>query len=186
MENKKDKKLINMAKGKPTKAVAAIPPVPMPKKQPKVVEKKLTADEERDLKAKERIKNLLEDVPLSVKEAVEPEDLIEIVPVKNEGNIEWLEEQIALLTSENDNLKIDYAKIFNENQRLKNNSGVYLNGNDDSVLKATVIALFNELQVQYVTCGFDAYGKSNFIIVPLNFINRLITFFPFLQNEKKI
>lgn len=160
------------------------------KKAEKVVEKKLTPEQERDIKAKETVKNLLGDVDLTLK--TKSEDLFEIdTPPKEGGDIMWLQEQVALLSSENQNLrndlqvaKTDYTRIFNELQNLKGGGGL----NDDN-LKKGVLTIFHEIQSNYMkNPGFTTQptiGTPNFVIVPAAFLNRLIQFFPFLANEKR-
>ena len=134
----------------------------------------LTPEEERDLKAKQKVKELLQDVPMTI---AEKEELLEIESTpKKEG--EWLEEQVNLLSEQVETLrnelaqsKEDYQKIFTEYQYVKNN--------DDSELKPIIIRLFNEIQDNHISMG------RNFIIHPPSFLERLIMFFPFLAKEKR-
>jgi hypothetical protein len=179
MASKTDSKLISLATGK--KNIAKPEPV-------EVVEKENTPEEERDLKAKKTVENLLKDVSLTPKKEEAEEEIFEIDNKKVE-NIEWLQEQLGLVTSENDLLKSDllaakddYAKLLTENQRIKNGASIQ----DDGVLKSTVTKLFHELQSNYISMGKNMYtGEPNFRIVPGAFLNRLIVYFPFLQKEKK-
>lgn len=187
----KNSKLINLATGtkKPVQKEVV--------KKEKVVEKKLTPDEERDLKAKARVDELLNGAKLDITPKAK-EDLLEIegeAPA-DAGNSEWLQEQVALLTSENELLKIEndglkknYQKIFNENQQIKAGAGIQSDGD----LKTGVLTIFHELQSNYIKMGFNQQprqemvlqGEPNFRIHPAAFINRLIVFFPFLANEKR-
>ena len=64
-----------------------------------------------------------------------------------------LQDQVALLTSENELLKGelavakgDYQRIFNENQRIKAGAGVQ----NDEELKKGVLTIFHEIQSQYM------------------------------------
>jgi hypothetical protein len=162
--------------------------VPVKKEEKKVVEKKLTPDEERDLKAKERVKELLQGVDLSLEK--KEDELLEMDEPQTmvEGS-NWLQEQVSLLASENELLKIDlanakegYAKMFEELQRVKANGGAQ----GDSELMKGILTVFHELQSNYVkNPGNRQDGIPNFIIVPPAFLNRLIMFFPFLQQEKR-
>ena len=105
---------------------------------------------------------------------------------------EWLQEQVSLLASENQNLrndlqvaKADYTRIFNENQHLKSGGG----GSSDEELKRGVLTIFHEIQSNYMrNPGFTTsptLGTPNFVIVPAAFLNRMIQFFPFLAKEKR-
>ncbi len=177
-----EKNLIRIAKGngngkKP--AVTAKKPA-----EKKVVEEKPTPAELRDKKAKEAVKNLLDGVDLTPPK--KDEELIELESGPKSG-VEWLEEQMGRLSEENSALKselelakVDYSKMFDEYRKLKGGGGVVLsNPDENSALKVGVIKLFNEIQANYLAMG------KNFVIVPPAFLNRLIMFFPFLQDEKK-
>lgn len=181
-----EKNLIKIAKGngngkKP--AVTAKKPA-----EKKVVETKLSPDQERNLKAKQTVEKLLEKVDLDITSPKKDnEELIELDSGPKSG-VEWLEEQIGRLSEENSALKselelskADYAKVFDEYRRLKGGGGgvVLSNPDENSTLKVSVIKLFNEIQANYVAMG------KNFVIVPPAFLNRLVMFFPFLQDEKK-
>ena len=164
------KNLVNLAKG--SKATTA--------KSSSKVGKKLTPKEERDLKAKEKVRELLDDVPVLKQE--NKETLLEL-DTSNETKKggEWLEEQVSVLTEKNELLekeardaKADYKKLFEDYQKLKSGGQV-----DDSIIKGKVIELFNELQNNYNKLG------NNFIVYFPAFLNRLILFFPFLKEHKR-
>jgi hypothetical protein len=157
----------------------------------------LTKEEARDLKAKEVVKNLLSESEVDLSLTTKPkEDLLEVVEDEKPQGSGWLEEQVALLTSENELLRaevqeaqMNYQKIFNENQRIKAGQGIQ----DDSDLKQNIMRIFHELQSNYMKMGMSNQtrtevipaGEPNFRIAPAAFINRLIVFFPFLQKEKR-
>jgi hypothetical protein len=176
---KKDN-LVKLAKGtdKKTKTPAV--------KQEEVPEEKvLTPEEQRDLKAKAKVSELLEGVDLVPKKE---DELLEVESERVSGELqagnEWLEEQVQRLTEENEKLKSeielskeDYAKMFQSYQQLKNNPSIQSEGGAE--LKIRVGQLFNELQAQYLSLG------ANFYIHPPSFLLRLIKFFPFLENQKK-
>jgi hypothetical protein len=141
----------------------------------------ITPAEERDMKAKAKVEELLQDVPMTIEKQ---EVLLDVAEDEPQKGVEWLEEQMTLLSDSNQNLiaelelaKGDYQRLFEENQRLK--SGVNSSTFDDGQVMANVIAVFNELQSNYMQFG------QNFIIYPVAFMNRLVMFFPFLQNEKR-
>jgi hypothetical protein len=149
--------------------------------------KPLTPEEERDLKAKQRVEELLQDVSLKLTKDEKPEELLEVDDGEKVKNIEWFEEQIEALSAENALLKRDaeeakenYAKILATLKQTKETGAVMLtNDNVDTELKAKVVRLFNEIQANHLSMG------KNFIIVPVAFLNRLIMFFPFLQDERR-
>ena len=187
-ENKKDKKLISLAKSGTKKPVIANKPEVVEQK-PVVPEKPKTPEEVRNIKAKESVEKLLEGVSLTPNVKEEKEELLEIASDDKKNGLEWLQEQVDALATENGILrteaqyaKEDYRKIFDENQRLKNGVGIQ----DDGMLKMTVVKVFNELQSNYISMGHNPMtGAPNFVINPPAFMNRLILFFPFLQDEKK-
>ena len=148
----------------------------------------LSPEEERNLKAKEKVNELLKDVDLTL-DKDKSEELIEVVDEIDEPvGVEWLEEQLSLLTEQNSALKVelelakaDYAKIFADFQRIKNGGVI----NDDNT-KETVVNLFNEIQAHYFQSGFHpTTGAPNLILYPVAFMNRMIMFFPFLGQYKK-
>lgn len=131
--------------------------------------------EERDLKAKQKVEELLKDVKLTDK----GED--DLLVVDNQGDTksaEWLQEQTSLLSKEVERLRVELAEAKELNKKNENSGG-----NDQ--LKNTVIRLFNELQDNHIRAGYDQYGNPNFIIRPIAFMNRMVMFFPFLEDVKK-
>ena len=180
---KSTKQLVNLAKGGGKKAA------PVKKEEVVPAEVILTKEEERDLKAKEVVKELLSDTDVDLTLTAKPkEDLLEVEQEPTGGDI-WLQEQVAALTSENQLLKgeievmrTDYQKMLNENQRIKSGAGVQ----NDGELKNGILTIFHEIQSNYLkNPGLTPYGTPNFVIVPPAFLNRLIVYFPFLQNEKR-
>lgn len=164
------------------------------KPENKVVEKPKTLEEERDLKAKAKVIELLQDVDLEPKK-VKNEEIFEFSNEEMKGK-DWLQEQVGLLSSENEllkndlaNAKNDYAKIFAENQQLKSGGSIQ----NDSEIKETITKIFHELQSNYMNMGTNSTprqevipaGTPNFRIAPIAFMNRLIMYFPFLQKEKR-
>lgn len=180
----KNSKLISMATGGTKKPVQK----EVVKKVKEIV-KTLTPEEERDIKAKETVKSLLDGVELDIVPKEKKEDELLEVDSSTTQNSEWLQEQVALLASENELLKHDFAvaksdyqRIFAENQAVKSSAGIQ----SDDDMKNGLLTVFHELQSQYMkNPGFTPYGTPNFVIVPAAFINRLIVFFPFLAKEKR-
>jgi len=173
--------LVKLAKGgKNTKTKPATKPAVK-----KVEEKPLTPEEERDLKAKQKVKELLSDVPL-----VPPtsDEVLELEEEKKEvEGVDWLTEEVTKLTAENEQLKADYSKLFEENKRLKGVSKVPIDTPvDEDAVKVNLVKLFNELQANYLrNPGVSQFGTPNFIIYPVAFMERMVMFFPFLGKEKK-
>lgn len=139
--------------------------------------------DDRDAKVKKKVAELLEGIELTPKQK---EEIIELDTEHKQG-VEWLEEQVALLSESNEKLrqeladsKEDYKKIFEENQDLK--KGVVIS---DDIVKNNVIKLFNEIQENYFKMGKNAQGQPNLVLPPVAFMNRMIMFFSFLNKHKK-
>ena len=161
--------VVSLAKKTTTKKTAA-------KSVAKKTTAKKSAAEERDLKAKKTVEKLLEDSPIITLD--KKEELLEFDESSQEPNgIEWLEEQVTLLTQKNKALNLELNTI-----QLKQNTGVSI---DDGDVKKVVIQLFNELQENYIKMGVDKQGMGNFRIYTPGFLNRMIKFFPFLEKVKR-
>lgn len=169
--------LMNLAKSSKKNEVIA------KKVEKKKVEKPISPEEERDIKARATVAELLQDVPLTLEKQ---EKLIEIDNNPSTEDVkskEWLEEQVELLGDSNKNLKAelelakgDYQRIFADYQKLKQGTNV---GSVEGQVAQNVARVFIELQSNYFQHG------QNFIIHPVAFMNRLIMYFPFLQSEKR-
>jgi hypothetical protein len=174
--------LIKLAKGSDKKEKVVKKPV-----EKKVKEVPLTPEQERDLKAKAKVDELLQGVDLTLKKP--DEELLEMEAPEGSKDVEWLEEQLGILSDENARLKGelevakgDYGKLFAEFQKVKQggqNEVMLVNPESDGAVKESVIKLFNEIQANHISMG------RNFVIVPPAFLNRLIVFFPFLQDLKR-
>ena len=176
---KKDN-LVKLAKGNKETPIA-----PAVKEEVKVPEKVLTPEEERDLKTKAKVDELLDGVKLTL-EPEKKDDLLEVIEDDEPKGVEWLEEQMTRLTEENEKLKSeaalakeDYSHLFTSFQELKNGVVLAPNMDTDTLLKTKLVQLFNELQANHLAIG------HNFVIVPVAFMNRLILFFPFLEEHKR-
>jgi len=164
---KSDNKLLKLAKEKTTTMKKNVFSKNTPSN--KSVVKKST-HRERELKAKKKVEELLQDIPLSIEK--KDDDLLIIDDDKKMG-IEWLEEQISQLLAENEKIKEDYSKLYEEFQKYKNSEN-----NNDNLIKSKVIELFNEIQTNHINLGVDPNtGIGNFRIYCPGFLNRLITFF---------
>lgn len=143
-----------------------------------------TPEEERDLKAKEKVNELLKNIDLTntgkgdnLLIVDDDEDNNDVVDNKS---IEWLEEQTSLLSNE-----LEIARAELANLKEINNTLMSKTDNNYESLKNVVIRLFNELQTNHINAGYDIYGNPNFRIRPVAFMNRMVMFFPFLENIKK-
>ena len=177
MTNKTNKKLIILAKGDSKKSTSVA-------KKPEVVvvkEKILSQEEERDIKAKKRVEELLKNTNLIPTE--KKEELFEISPTteSKEGTI-WLEEQITLLSSENEALKIelatakeDYVKIF----ARSNNSNEFSN----ETINQNILLLFNELQNNLL--GNNPQRTVWTTVSIKHILNQMLAMFPFTAQNKR-
>ena len=135
----------------------------------------LSSEEKRDIKAKAKVDELLQDVDLSLEKK---NDILELeeTPVIGNQSIEWLEEQVTLLSETNKQLKFELEEIKTSNP----------NPTTDNSLKEPIIDLFDELQNNHLKMGTNPQsGVGNFRIYCPGFLNRLIKFFPFLADHKK-
>ncbi len=182
--------LVKMAKKTPstTKKVVIKKEV-----EPKNIVLPVDLEEDRDIKAKKAVEKLLEGIsfnPLDYKKKeVEEvyEDSEEQVEHENSGNNEWLEQQVTELTQINEYLRNQLA-----NTSLQNTSNNYISNDvvlEDNNVKTNVVKLFMELQTVYMNVGFNyssGVPRTNMIINPEQFMIRLMDFFPFLENYRKI
>lgn len=183
------KNVIGIAKGtakktqkKPTKAK---PMVKENVKSIEIVDDLIELADDKKLKVKRKIDEILKDIELEPK----LKEKIMDIDTEHKDGIEWLEEQLNLSTELNDKLRSelgdardDYKKIYEENQRLKSGDVSVVN---ESAVVNNIKNLFLEIQDNYYKMGFNQYGKSNLIISPHNFMERLVMFFPFLKELKK-
>lgn len=170
------KNTVGIAKGNARKAAAKKPATRKP--AAKKAAPPLTPEQERDLKAKEKVAELLKDSPLSESK----EDLL-VLDEDPKGS-EWLQEQLPLLTQKIEGLQTELQTEQGKNAMLTKkleDTG----GGDGEVTKA-VHMLFDELQTNYVKMGKNQQtGGPNLVIAPTAFLNRLIQLFPFLAKKKQ-
>lgn len=116
-------------------------------------------------KAKRKAEELLGDITyLNPKEK---KDVQKRISSEELGGVEWLSEQLDLLSKENENLKnsIKKSQLLSEKKYVE--------------LKNDVISFFIEFYTYH-----KKWGKS-FKVDPPKFINKLIKTFPFLEQYKK-
>ncbi len=171
--------LVNLAKGGGKKTdVKTSKPAPK-KPEVKVVEKPKTPEEVRDIKAKQRVEELLNGVDLVPKKE---EELLEIEQPK-EG-LEWLEEQVSLLSEQNEALraelgvaKADYSKLY-ESQR-----GGGGNVSSNETVPQNVLIMFNEMQNNMLGHNQERTSWSTVNVIYL--LNQMLSLFPFTEKYKK-
>jgi len=143
------------------------------------------------------VNGLLQDINMltakPAEEVIEPE--VEGDTSEERHGSEWLEEQVQLLTQESGQLRYELEQARSEYNNLyvaMQNNGMmpqqaqmqYGEGND--AVKMGVLTLFNELQQNLLAMGINQEtGAPNFQIYPVGFLNRMMVFFPFLENEKR-
>ena len=175
------KNVVGIAKGKPAKKSTARKPAARKSTARKPAAKKpepvLSPEEQRDIKAKAKVTELLQDVDLSLDKKDELLELDEIpkVPIVETQNVEWLEEQLVLQAEKIKSLELQLGE---------NGGGTSIVV--DNKIKKAVIDLFDELQTNYLKMGVNPQSQiGNFRIYCPGFLNRLIKFFPFLEEFKK-
>lgn len=177
----KEKSLVKLAKSGTKKAT----PKPQTKEVKAVkVEKPLTPEEERELKAKAKVEELLKDSELLA--PPKEEELIEIGHEEPIHGVDWLEEQFQKLSEENERVKSelalskeDYQRLFQQYQQSRGSVSQMTDSAEIGEIKTRVTMLFNELQQQQLSLG------ANFFIHPPSFLLRMIKFFPFLAQERR-
>ena len=164
--------------------------------EPKKVVKPVEVEEDRDTKAKKTVEKLLEGIsfnPLDYKKK-EIEEVDEDgdeydgdqIEHENSGSNEWLEQQVTELTQINEYLRNQLANSSPQNGSNYTTKDVIL---EDNNVKENVVKLFMELQTVYMNVGFNyttGVPRTNMIINPEQFMIRLLDFFPFLENYRKI
>ena len=106
--------------------------------------------------------------------------LDEETPVAGDSNdVEWLQEQVAVLSEANEQLRSDL-------EAASIGAPAPGAGGNEGALKQSVVALFNELQENHLKLGTNPQtGVGNFRIYCPGFLNRMMVFFPFLREHKK-
>lgn len=159
---------VGIAKGN-TRKPAAKKPAP----------RKLTPAQERDLKAKQKVEELLKDSPLSGTK----DDLLVLDDEEPKGT-EWLQEQLPLLTQQIETLKTNLQTEKDKNTILTQK--VEASGGGDGEVTKKVHMLFDEVQTNYLKMGRNPTTNApNLVIAPTAFLNRLIQLFPFLAKKKQ-
>jgi len=171
------KNAVGIAKGKPTtRKPATRKPVAK-----KTAAPKLTPEQERDLKAKQKVEELLKNSPFTKLD--KKEDLLVLDEDQEPKGTEWLQEQLPLLIEQLQKLNTELTTEKQKNevltQKLQNAGG------DGEATKA-INMLFDELQTNHIKMGKNpSTGAPNLVIHPIAFLNRLIQLFPPLAKKKQ-
>jgi seryl-tRNA synthetase len=143
----------------------------------------IDAEHERQKKAIDMVEDLLADIDVKVvkETSINTPDESKIINKSNDNKL-WLEEQVARLTEESEQLRAQLAGLPNAPQPVVNSDGITYNdynvSDDSDGLKQKTIELFSELQDMHQRWGV------NFKIYPVGFMNRLIEIFPYLKDYK--
>ena len=114
-------------------------------------------------KVREKVNDLLDNFDL------EPEEIKSAktkISREELGGIDWLSEQVDLLTKRNNVLENTIKKMRGEKE------------GGELKIKNDVIDFFNEFQYYY-------HNWSNFQVIPKEFIKKMVKHFPFLEQHKK-
>ena len=166
--------LVGLAKG--TKKTTAAPKKPTPK----VVEKPKTQEEVRDIKAKQKVEELLQSVELMPNKIVKEE--AEVIIKGGEG-IEWLEEQLSLQTEQIEVLKTELAQAKDDYTRLYQNQNKGSNSMLTETTNQNILLLFNELQGNLL--GNNPEKTSWETVSVRHILNQLMQLFPFTENYRR-
>jgi predicted nucleic acid-binding Zn-ribbon protein len=161
-----------LAKGKPTNQKPTVnkPKVEVIKKEEKVIDTENPTDVTKNM-VNEILKNVTHEIE-------KPEYVEEYIPNTNDLNsLEWLQEQVDLLTQENKSLNDELSEVYG----LVNNGN---NGETDTQIINEIISLFMELQNNLT--GNNPQGqKWTMASIPHLLLN-LTTRFPFLDKYKRV
>ena len=151
------------------------------KVEPQTTKKVEEPVETAESKIEKRVQNLLGDFdvlsPKKEAEKLEQQQKQQETQPENKNDIEWLSDELDRSTQENNELKKELNLYKEELKRVMGENNIDDN-RSNQIIKRQVIELFSELQTNYIKLG------RNLIINPPNFINRMIKFFPFLEEYK--
>jgi predicted transcriptional regulator len=155
-------------------------PIVQEKTVTKTVEKPKTPEEERDMKAKQKVEELLQGVEFTPKK----EEPVETVVAKS--GKEWLEEQVTLLSEQTEKLRIelaqskeDYTKLYGEYQAKRGTSKDLLN----ETLVQNVLIMFNELQSNFT--GVNQERVAHDIVKIEYLLKQMLLLFPFTEQYRR-
>jgi len=144
--------------------------------------KPVELEESKETKTQQKIEELLKDLPQG------PGDDLLILdegPEVDKESTEWLQEQVSILTTQNEELAIQAEEATENYKKLYNQLSGGAPIGDSGDVKKGVIAFFTELQANYLRMGKDQKGESKLFIAPTGFMNKLLQYFPFLQEYKR-
>ena len=137
---------------------------------------------DRDLMIKKRVEKLIDEIPLLKEE--NKNNLLELDSSDDKDqskNIEWLQEQVDVLTQKNEKLekeaeeaKENYKKLFNKYQEE-------LNSGDDGDIKGNISNIFNELNKEYLRHSKETRDYTQVNVKYL--LEKFLTNFSFLLKK---
>ncbi|MFW5895687.1 MAG: hypothetical protein ACOCT9_02975 [archaeon] len=157
----------------------------------KVNENNNNSNNDIDVKAKERVNTLLDDVNLTLKD--NESNVLEL----NKNNIEsleWLQDQIKSLSEENEKLKnekeeakTNYKKLHSQYKELIDSGGDKKQEKElipDSMLKNGITELFTEFQKNFLGQNPEKTRYSEIKLKHL--MTKMVNKFPFLKEKKRL
>jgi len=164
-----------------------------PKEEVVVEEPVVEVEPSIDELAEARVKNLLKDVDLIPKKE---EDLLELDEDDGQPkSLEWLEEQVGALGTENERLRLEaseakenYNKLYAKYEQVKSGGAptggiVEENLVPDSLVKRGAVALFDEFQSEYMRHPRETRAFTQITLVAL--IKKMLDAFPFLEEHRR-
>lgn len=134
-------------------------------------------------RAKQRVDEILEGVPLGKKTELAIDKLDE---VKETNNLNWLKDQISDLSKTNEalekeleNSKNNYTKLFTEYSRLKENSNTPMSDGD---IQRRVQIIFNDLNDNFLGHNKQRVAYKDAKLKPL--LEKFLKHFPFLMKKR--
>lgn len=178
------KKTTPVQKKEETAVVVEAPVVDTVVVETPVVETPRTPEEERTLKAKKAVEDLMEGLDFEPKK--EGDTKTTSITTEQKEGIEWLQEQVGLLSDEAERLrwelaqaKEDYTKIF---QQLQNKNGNPNNMLNDTLVE-NILSMFNELQDNML--GRNPERTPHDIVKIEYLLRQMMVMFPFTEQYKK-
>ena len=177
----KKSSLVNLAKGTSSTPAKKVEPVVVKKA---IVEKPKTPDEERDIKARKKVAELIQSVETDFLPKTEEST---IVPVQNNDGGEWLEDQVTLLSEQAEKLREELAQSKDDYTRIYNESHNQNYANPNNLLSETVtqniLTMFKELENNVLGNNPERTCWETIDVKYL--LNQMIQLFPFLEKHRR-
>lgn len=163
-----------------------------------LAKKKVTPSDKKtekkiDVKAKEKVERLLEFVDIedtNIQQTKQMESGPKDIGTADMSDIGWLQDQLQKLSEENESLKAEteeaknnYKKLFESHDNRGDESSVGAQMIPDSLIKTNVVNLFTDVQDNFQGRNRERTQYKN--IVPVPFMMKMLTMFPFLNEHKR-